>query len=391
MGRTQGGNAGALALVAACCDWPGCDARNARVRTAAEGFADWSAFLWTVERHRVAGLVHAAVGQAGLEMPGEILAALAKSAADIAHYNLDSAGETVRLQRALDRAGIKATFLKGVTLGERAFGDRALRYGKDIDVLVAPEQARACVALLESDGYLLYAPKPPISRRQWSMLLRFGKEAGMAGPRFQIEPHWRLSTNLRILPSAELARGTAKIGGQPVTVLHPDDEFAYLAVHGMESGWNRLKLLTDINALIVHLPGEEIERLLAHATRHRVGAAAMLALTLCSGTFGTAIPASIVEGARRSRGIRAARRIALANLAAESPWLSWRGNSAMQLHLAASDGRLASQLTSSLFALEDALALPLPRPLHFLYAPLRAPMALGRRAQRLFASGRVRG
>lgn len=385
MGRRQAGNAGALALVTACCNWPGGEARSARIRAAAEGFADWPAFLWTVDRHRVAGLAHAAVAEAGLDLPDETLAALARSAADIAHYNLDSAGETVRLQRVFDRAGIEATFLKGVTLGERAFGNRALRYGKDIDILVAPAQLRACVELLEAGGYAMYAPRPPLSGSQWRGLLRFGKEVGMAGARFQIEPHWRVSTNRHILPASTLARSTARIGGQPVRVLHPDDEFAYLAVHGLESGWNRLKLLTDINALVAAMPGAEVQRLYDHAVSRRVGAAAALALALSADVFGTEIPPAVAHRAQHSRGIRAARGIALGNLGAESPWLSWRGNSGMQLCLAASDRRLVAQAVSGLTALEDVIALPLPRALHFLYAPLRAPMALARRAQRSFA------
>lgn len=386
MGDTGQSGERALRLVAACCRWPGGAERDAAVRLAAEGFADWPRFLAMVERHRVAGLVHAALPASGVAMPADAEHSLARLSADTRLHSLACAAETVRLQKLFDREGVGAVFFKGATAAQRIYGSPAIKHSKDVDFLVPAAQAQACVALLGGHGYTTWTPRRSLTAGQWRSLLRFGKEMSMVNPlvRVQIEPHWRLTGNPRFL--AAPATATVPIGGRPIRTLEADDEFVYLCVHGAESGWCRLKWLADVNGWIAGASEAEVERLYRHAATHGVAASMAVALSLCADWFGREIPPRIAARVARSRALRAMRAIANANLRAATTALSWRVDTAMNLLLAATHGYLPHQLWQAMIALDDTLRFPLPRPLHGLYPVLRVPMALWRRVRRVRSS-----
>lgn len=185
--------------------------------------ADWDDFRRVVVRHRIAGVVHRALERhPAAPVPAATRAAVATMAAAIARENMVMALETARLQQAFDRAAIDVIFFKGVTLSQRAYGAITVKQGKDVDFVVAPEDAPHCIALLEREGYRLFVPRARLSERQWRDVRRFGMEAGMLHgvSGVQIEPHWRLSENPRLLPLARMIpaadRDRATIGDVPI-------------------------------------------------------------------------------------------------------------------------------------------------------------------------------
>jgi len=374
----------ALRLIAAACRWPGDAARDAAVRDAAEGFGDWSELMRLVDRHRVPGLVQQALAAAGVVLPEPVRAELARAAGAVALKSMACAAETVQLQQLLDDAGIDVIFFKGVTLGVRAYGSIALKHGKDVDCLIAAEDVRRCVALLESHGYRLVVPRRRLSSRQWRILLRVDKEVVLVSKAgIQVEVHWGLTGISGMLPSTPLIAAAARsdtLAGRAIAGFATDDLFAYLCAHGAESGWSRIKWLADLNAFIAPASSAELEQLFRHAEVRHAGPAAALALALCADWFGRALPPPARAVMRGSFVLRAMRAIALANLRADDSALPWYRDTPMKLLLAVAHGGLPGQLVRSMIAVDDAMRFQLPRPLYFLYPLLRVPSALWRKA-----------
>ncbi|HEX4694084.1 nucleotidyltransferase family protein [Sphingomonas sp.] len=358
----------------------------------ARRIADWNAFEHLVARHRVAGLVHAGLKrQPQIVVPVTPRQSIAGAAATIARENMAMALETVRLQRLFDEAGVDAIFFKGATLAQQVYGTFAIRHGKDVDFVVSPGDVERCVALLEQDGYALFDLPSPLSPRQWRGLLQFAMEIVMIhrDRHIQIEPHWQLSDNRRLLPLATLARSASKewtrIGDVAIRTFHPDDSFAYLCMHGARSGWYRLKWLTDIDALLNPAGEDDLVRLYRHSESLGVGPATALALSLYAQLFGRPVPAEILARVSGNWTLRRLRSLSLSNLDRPRSMPGARRTFMLHMLLAAAHGYLLSELWRWSVSVIDVVRVPLPRPLHFLYPALRFPLLIGRRVAALFA------
>src|SRR5947209_4479615 len=91
-------------LAAVCCRPPGV-ARDLAVRSAASG-VNGRRFGRVIARHRVEGLVRAALDAAEVEPDPAIARDLAQAAREVTVFGLQMAAETCRLQIALDERGI---------------------------------------------------------------------------------------------------------------------------------------------------------------------------------------------------------------------------------------------------------------------------------------------
>ncbi|WP_131836187.1 nucleotidyltransferase domain-containing protein [Ancylobacter aquaticus] len=352
------------------------------------GRVDWKAFIRLVERHRVPGIVHLALGRlagdAADEIPGHVRQFVAEKAGVLARNNLAMVAATIRLQKMFDAAGIEAVFFKGALVGQRAYGSVAVKHGKDIDFLVRPDDLPAMFACLAGEGYRPVFPKAPLTPARINALRAFQMEAILVDPArgVQLEPHWRLTENRRLLPLAPLLAATGKresLGGVSVRGFHPDDEFAYLCVHGARSGWFRLKWLADLHALLAGLPEEERLRLYRHAQARGAGPAALLAFDLCRELLGLPVPAALTRPVEAPLQ-RAMRRLCLASLGAAKPQFALRQVVLLpMLHaLACGPGHVGTEILRWTVNCQDALDMPLPRRLYFLYPLLRVPLWFGR-------------
>lgn len=369
-------------LLTHCCRWP----RPAAVEAATAGASaavDWPHVLKLARRHRVEGLVWRALSNAAVELPREAAAELAAAAARIARQNLRAAAESVRLTRALDRAGLPHLFVKGVTLGKLVYGDISLKAGWDIDLLVGREQLGSAAALLESAGYALAIPEPG-RRGQLEQWHDHSKESlwRSADGAVWVELHTALSDNPLLLGGVGLGSPLRRVeiaGGMSLPTLEHDELFAYLCAHGASSAWFRLKWIADLAALISEADSGEIERLYRRSVALGAGRTAALALLLAATLFGTRLGAELTRELRSDRVngwlVSAALRkltgrtgsvelhevtlgtasIHLTQLALMRPWRFKRVE-------------LGRQLVSP----RDILAVPLPRWLYFLYPLMRA-------------------
>lgn len=365
--------------------------RTGEVAQAASAVEDWAGFADLVAWHRVTGLAHAAILRVPEAFPPDLRRDLAKKASVIAVGNLAVASETAQLQRLFDGAGIEATFFKGATLAQRAYGTLLTKQSKDVDFLVPVGDLARAIGLLESRGYVLEDPPRALNEAQWASMVTFGMEVQMVNTRtrIRVEPHWKLTANPGLLASAQVLAAVGKggddIAGIPIRTLHPDDLYAYLCVHGAASGWFRLKWLADLNALIEDATLGELDRLDRHAQSRGAGGSSALALSLCAAVFDRDVPVEILRRVEARGSLRRLKSLCLFNLRRMdlSSWRLFRSS----LLLAAAEGCLLAELDSWTTSVTDAIDLPLPRRLHFLYRIVRVPAWLARRAMRARRAG----
>lgn len=161
----------------------------------------------------------------------------------------------------LHQAGIAHWALKGQALATPLYSDPAARWAKDVDILVAPEQASDAASALRAAGYRNVAlagnaasagdagasRNVPAWRDRWHMALH--KDRSLRDPRFDqiIELHQRVfyaepkgfsDAVRRLQPSGE------QIGIEtPLGIL-------YVIIHGALAHWARLKWLIDLSLLV---------------------------------------------------------------------------------------------------------------------------------------------
>lgn len=339
----------------------------------------------------MAGLVHAALKAAGVEVPPPAGPVIAHSAAGIVRSGMTGAAETARLMKLIAGAGYPVLTVKGAALAALVYGTIALKHSKDIDLLILPEHARDVIALLEADGYHITFPAPQLSPGQRAMLTRYGKDVAMRrpGPFPQLELHWRMFGNRALLPTitANAARQTVALsGGIEVDTLALPDLYAYLAAHGTGDGWSRLKWLADLNALLAPLDSATIAALHAHAERRGVGRCSAVSLLLCADLLALPLDAAFAARLRRSRRVRLledlCRRLMIPSDGG-TELVAWRGGQRLlllvQLLIAGGPHYYAEMLRWTLFIQTDLYRSKAPPGLYFLYPLLRLPLWLGRR------------
>lgn len=376
-----------FALVAACCGWPPSPARNEAVRAAAAKVTDWDSVLQLATRHRVDGLVHAALLAAGIALAPDAMAGLAARAQRIAFRNGVLADESARLQAAFDAVQLPALILKGSALALLAYGSLALKQARDIDLLVPAENVDTAMRKLEADGYRRIWPRGRLDAAQRRALVRYGKEIEYIHPgnNFRLELQWRLTENPALLPDIGARSATQTVvlpDGRALRTLAEDDLFAYLCVHGALHSWSRLKWLADLNALIAQRSTAEIARLYQYADRKGAALCAAQALMLCVVIFDRPLPPGVPQQGD-SRRVRSLVRMALQALAAPDDGRATLAAVARNVLTPFLLGRgwryVAGQLRATSVGVVDVIRLPLPAPLHFLYPLLRLPLWIWRR------------
>jgi len=380
-----------FALVAAACARPATLDRDATITRAVAAGVDWDEVVALAERHRVEGLVFDGLVCAGVALPPAAARILSERALDVARRSLAAAAESVRLQGALDAAGVPNLVLKGAALERLAYDRLGLKSAWDIDVLVSLDGAARARAVLEAAGYALTSPDDPSPEAfaQWTALSKECVFTSGDG-RTMVELHWALVEG-DLLPGLSTASPTQTVqiaSGLAVRTLDHDELIAYLMVHGAAHGWSRLKWLADLNALLAKGDRQEIERVFRRAVELGAGTCPALALRLCRRLFGLSVPPSLALEIDRDVKAGLLERVALDAMA---------GAGARELadRLFAEDRILVSRLLfdhgwpyrrrefrRQWVSIHDRTHLSLPAQLDFVYDIVRAPLWIWRRLRR---------
>lgn len=154
---------------------------------------------------------------------------------------------------ALDRHGVRALAVKGITLAAQAHGDVAARGAGDLDLLVRPDDAARAQAALVQAGWE-HDPAYPVPGPSWAWrhLLRTGHELSLTSSRSTVDLHWHLAPSHSTYPAFDALwgrRSVVAVGGRDVPTLSPYDALAHSAGHAAKDGWRWLRSLVDVHRL----------------------------------------------------------------------------------------------------------------------------------------------
>jgi len=331
---------------------------------------DWNQFLLLVRHHRVYPQIYTNAGGAGL-IPSDVLQAVGRDYRLNTLDMLQLSGETVRLCRGLGRQGVRSLALKGPALARLLYGDVSLRTSKDLDILVPSRDVERAESLLQDLGYAIDKPIPRgTGDWKWKM-----HHVSFTHPqtRIQVEVHWRLNGDNGKEPSFE-ELWNARQGSDLADGLYlPGNEhlFLYLATHGARHAWFRLRWLVDIDRLARRRL--DWEALAALLRRYQARDAAGQALVLASALLHTPVPPALRPIVSGGRGLELAQRSQPFIREPVHPQSDERSGSYKRylfaLKTTPQKWRFAISRLHPSF--RDAEALPLPKPLKFLYFPLR--------------------
>ncbi len=202
-----------------------------------------------------------------------------------------------RFLEALQARQLPVIVLKGAYLAETVFADSADRPMADIDLLVRQDDLSTATQTLLELGY-------HASKDFW---LDIELQVGQHLPPFMqtgappIEVHWRLfepDIPFRIDQAGLWQRACpAKIAGQPVLGLCPEDLLLHLCLHAtLHRFQNGLRAAYDIAATINHFRESLDWTILIHRSQEwQATRALFIWLWLASDLFGASVPAEVLQ------------------------------------------------------------------------------------------------
>jgi putative nucleotidyltransferase-like protein len=232
--------------------------------------------------------------------------------------NLHLARELVRLTALLERGGVEPLALKGPALAMAAYGAITMRQFNDLDLLVRKGEVGRAAEILLGAGY---APRAGYGLDDLDRPGAYEIAMARAGSLTDIDLHWRLIPPYfpLALDGEELWRRAMpiEIEGAPVRTLAPADHLLYVCAHGAKHGWQALGGICDLAELIrasslSHASSQPLQidwdELTARAEQANAHRALELGVLLAHELLDAAVPASVLEAARRKAAIvRAAR------------------------------------------------------------------------------------
>lgn len=337
---------------------------------------DWDRFLELVRHHRVYPLIYLTLKKVDKELiPASILQNLHSDYIKNTFQMLHLSGEMEKVCKAFNESGINSLMLKGPMLAEALYGDVSLRTSRDLDILIHVEDIEKSERILENYGYQLKDEFPRILG-DWKWRTH---HINYYHPqkKIEVELHWRLKLGIGNEPDfKELweRKVRSSLTSEPVYSLGEEDLFLFLTSHGARHAWSRLRWLVDIDRLVRRgLRWESVCSLLKkHHNLHIGGQSLLLASKLLQTPLTRTMDSLICN--------RHAYQIAQqsiffikekADLFPTAPkYLTGRLNRYL-ISLMPLSQKYKYYISILHPTSYDAELLPLPKPLHFIYFPLR--------------------
>jgi hypothetical protein len=234
--------------------------------------------------------------------------------------NLHLARELVRLTALLEQGGVEALALKGPALALTAYGAITMRQFIDLDLLVRKSEVGRAVEILRNEGY---APRGGYGVADLGRPGAYEIAMAQTGRLIEIDLHWRLIPPYfpLTLDGEDLWRRAVRveIEGGAVRTLAPADHLLYLCAHGAKHGWQALGGICDLAEQTrasshtspqtsSQTPSIDWDELSARAEQAGARRAFGLGMLLAHDLLGAAVPADVLEAARREPAVvRAAR------------------------------------------------------------------------------------
>ncbi len=336
---------------------------------------NWVLFLELARFHRVYPVLYAQLKNS--DAPPAVIQSL-KSEFKINTFQMLHLTRTAdHLFRLLKEHHIRSLLLKGPALAKDLYGDTSLRTCKDLDILIPVEDFDRTEQLLHSCGFIAEEGSPRLST--WRKGLHHCSYTNHE-ERIQIEVHWRLHPGSWPEPTFDelwSRKQESFLPSHPVYRPGNEDLFLYLATHGARHGWFRLRWLLDIR----HLLDQKLDfGLITHYIKQSKSHIIVgQTLILCNRLLGTPFIADM-QSFYTSPSSQLAAQTAIGYIVQMStPNVHALSHSRYLLSLLKMRQKLSYLKSFYYPSSQDALTLPLPSLLHFLYFPIRPLLLLWRR------------
>lgn len=349
---------------------------------------DWGAFLKLAMHHRVYPLIYLKMKEIDEKsIPPYVIQTLYLQFKKNTFQMLHLSAEMEQVSKLFTENEIRTLFLKGPILAHDLYGDISLRTSCDLDMLIPIYQLEKAETLLLEQGYVKDDYIQTILN-DWKWRHH---HITFFHPQKQIklEIHWRLNPGPGKEPSFEQLwerKRKSTLTSYPIYLLGSEDLFLFLVTHGARHGWSRLRWLVDINQIVRQsLDWVEINRLLKKYHFLSLGGQA---LTLASQLLNTTIIKEMMGLTNKKRSRQLAQDTLfyfkqMVNLHADSVPEEVTIYHTRYLFSLMSNQQKFLFIMSYLYPYPiDAKTLPLPKPLHFLYFPLRPFLCFWRKTRK---------
>lgn len=341
---------------------------------------NWDHFLQLAMYHRVYPILYLKFKKLeSNEIPQYVIQTLYQEYKKNTFQMLKLSAEMERINELFKENNIRLLFLKGPVIAKDLYGDISLRTSRDLDILISINELEKVETFLLKFGYERTEVPTPFWKLRNHHVTYFHPYKGII-----IEIHWRLHPQSINEPSFDdlwKRRRISDVSSYSIHYLGKDDLFLYLVAHGARHGWFRLRWLLDINQILNNK--NYIERDVINtnkfANRHLDGKINYLghALILVSELFHTSVNPKMksVTGSKGARKL-AKKTIKYISQSANDRYILSEENFDKKQNRYLFTMKSSYQKFKFILNLfypnpKDAEVLMLPKPLRFLYLPLR--------------------
>jgi hypothetical protein len=187
--------------------------------------------------------------------------------------------------------GIRAMPFKGPVLSEYVYGDIAMRFFSDLDILVAPGDALKARANLLKNGFI---PEIRMDDHQAEVYVNHESDFSFSDEdeAFVIELHWRMDGHyLSHGMTLDLLKPhwvEFPVGGRIIPFISPEMLLVYQCIHGCKHIWESIEQISTINEMMKR--DIQWKRVLDIAGELKCVRMLFLGLLLAHRLYGTSIP-----------------------------------------------------------------------------------------------------
>ncbi|EPC03542.1 hypothetical protein L861_18575 [Litchfieldella anticariensis FP35 = DSM 16096] len=216
---------------------------------------DWFQVAQQAEQRFVLPLIYRHLCQlAPKNLPPEQLEGMRCQCLAIVQYNLCLADAQRQLvQELLDPLEIPHLFFKGRALAARYYDEPAMRFCRDIDLLVPHERIVELLEAALTQGYTPYWPRNLApDRASLTFAARVRTVITLLSPQgIQIEIHKQIDKAGTIYDSAELVANAEALWVDDIemSVMPSAELFVYACLHHTRHRWSHLHWLADLDAM----------------------------------------------------------------------------------------------------------------------------------------------
>ncbi len=202
-----------------------------------------------------------------------------------------------RILTGFKEQNIPVLQIKGLSLGQLAYGDLSVRTSVDLDLLILPKDANRAISYLkETFNFKPYLPINPLHER---LRTRVDCEEALTDGLISLDIHWACSLFKEMFPLKLehilntpflVETGQLKIPTMPLPYL-----LSFLCFHGAKHQWAKLFWIADVAALSERFDGLEWEQITLIAEELKQTRSLAQGILLAHHLFGVKIPKPVME------------------------------------------------------------------------------------------------